>query len=115
MANIGVIFECSDFSKSLNNVDTNDYIYLDPPYAPETNTSFVGYTKEGFGIDNHIKLFQLIHKLTETKIMLSNSDVSLVREIFTIEKYNISSILCKRTINSKNPGSKSKEVIIKNY
>ena len=111
----GVIFECSDFSKSLNNVDTNDYIYLDPPYAPETNTSFVGYTKEGFGIDNHIKLFQLIHKLTETKIMLSNSDVSLVREIFTIEKYNISSILCKRTINSKNPGSKSKEVIIKNY
>ena len=48
-------------------------------------------------------------------MMLSNADVSLVRENFTTEKYNISSILCKRTINSKNPESKTKEVVIKNY
>ena len=55
--------------------------------------------------------------MTETnkKIMLSNSDVSLVRDNFTNEKYNITSILCKRAINSKNPEAKAKEVIIKNY
>jgi hypothetical protein len=47
--------------------------------------------------------------------MLSNADVSLVRENFTTEKYNTSSILCKRSINSKNPEAKAKEVIIKNY
>lgn len=46
--------------------------------------------------------------------MLSNADVSLVRENFK-EKYSTSSILCKRSINSKNPESKAKEVIIKNY
>lgn len=112
-----VIFECCDFNISLNRVEPNDYVYIDPPYAPETNTSFVGYTKNGFNIDNHNNLFNLIHKLTETnkKIMLSNADVSLVRDNFTNEKYNISSILCKRTINSKNPKAKAKEVIIKNY
>jgi len=112
-----VVFECSDFNTSLTIVEPNDFVYLDPPYAPETDTSFVGYTENGFNIENHEKLFKLIHMLTDTnkKIMLSNADVSLVRENFTNEKYNTSSILCKRSINSKNPDAKAKEVIIKNY
>jgi DNA adenine methylase len=112
-----VIFECCDFNTSLNRVEPNDYVYLDPPYAHETDTSFVGYTENGFNIDKHNNLFKLIHKLTETnkKIMLSNADVSLVRDNFTNDKYNIASILCKRAINSKNPQAKAKEVIIKNY
>jgi DNA adenine methylase len=112
-----VVFECCDFTTSLTNVEPNDFVYLDPPYAPETNKSFVKYTENGFNIENHIKLFELIHGLTDTnkKIMLSNADVSLVRENFTSEKYKTLSILCKRLINSKNPESKAKEVIIKNY
>jgi DNA adenine methylase len=112
-----VVFECSDFNISLTNIKPNDFVYLDPPYAPETDSSFVGYTENGFNIENHNNLFKWIHILTETnkKIMLSNADVSLVRDNFTNEKYNISSILCKRSINSKNPDSKAKEVIIKNY
>ena len=112
-----VVFECCDFNTSLTIVEPNDFVYLDPPYAPETKVSFVGYTENGFNIENHTNLFKLIHILTDTnkKIMLSNADVSLVRENFTNEKYNILSILCKRSINSKNPNSKTKEVIIKNY
>jgi DNA adenine methylase len=112
-----VIFECCDFNTSLKNVEPNDFVYLDPPYAPETDTSFVGYTENGFNIENHHNLFKLIHLLTDTnkKIMLSNADVSLVRENFTNKKYNTLSILCKRSINSKNPEAKAKEVIIKNY
>jgi DNA adenine methylase len=116
-----VIFECCDFNTSLNNIQQNDYVYLDPPYAPETNTSFVGYTENGFNIDNHNNLFKLIHNLTETnkKIMMSNADVTLVRDNFCncvkSDKYKITSILCKRTINSKNPEAKTNEVIIKNY
>jgi len=112
-----VIFECSDFNTSLNQIEPNDYVYLDPPYAPETETSFVGYTENGFNIDNHNNLFKIIHELTETnkKLMLSNADVRLVRDNFTNEKYNITSILCKRSINSKNPEAKAREVIIKNY
>lgn len=112
-----VKFECCDYSISLNNIEENDYIYLDPPYAQETNKSFVGYTKIGFDINNHNKLFQIVHELTEKKIkvMLSNADVSLIKDNFENDKYNITSILCKRAINSKNPQSKTIEVIIKNY
>jgi DNA adenine methylase len=112
-----VIFECCDFNLSVKNVKPNDFVYLDPPYAPEKDTSFVGYTENGFNMENHKNLFKLIHELTTTgkKIMMSNADVNLVRENFTNEKYNTTTILCKRSINSKNPESKAKEVIIKNY
>lgn len=115
-----VIFECCDFTTSLNKCESNDYVYLDPPYAPEKETSFVGYTENGFNIDNHNNLFKLIHTLGVTekniKMMLSNADVGLVRDNFDKnEKYNITSVLCKRSINSKNPEAKAKEVIIKNY
>jgi len=114
-----VIFECCDFHITLANVQHNDFVYLDPPYAPETNTSFVGYTPSGFNIENHKSLFNLIHNLTyannNINIMLSNADVSLVRGNFTNEKYKTLTILCKRSINSKNPGAKVNEVIIRNY
>jgi DNA adenine methylase len=116
-----VVFECCDFTTSLTRIEPNDFVYLDPPYAPETSNSFVGYTENGFNIENHNNLFKLIHNLTDTnkKIMLSNADVDLVRENFCNcaknEKYSTLSILCKRSINSKNPDAKAKEVIIKNY
>jgi DNA adenine methylase len=112
-----VVFECCDYNTSLTKVESNDFVYLDPPYAPETNTSFVGYTEHGFTITNHNQLFNLIHALTDDnkKVMLSNADVNLVRDHFTNEKYNILSIMCKRSIHSKNPDAKAKEVIITNY
>lgn len=112
-----VIFECCDFNTSMSRIEQDDYVYLDPPYAPETEKSFVGYTENGFSLDTHKNLFERIHILTETniKIVLSNADVPLVRNHFTNEKYNIVSVLCKRSINSKSPDAKAKEVIIKNY
>jgi len=112
-----VVFNCCDFSISLNNIEEDDYVYCDPPYVPETNTSFVGYTENGFNLTHHNALFQLIHKLTESnkKMMLSNADVKLIHDNFTNEKYNIIPIMCKRKIHCKNPNAKAKEVIIKNY
>lgn len=112
-----VIFQCCDFETSLENVKKDDYTYLDPPYAPETSTSFVKYTDKGFTIDNHIQLFKMVKKLTEEdkKMMLSNADVSLVRDNFISDEYKITTIICKRKINSKTPQAKVNELIIKNY
>ena len=111
-----VIFEHSDFSKSLNNIVENDFVYLDPPYVPENNNSFISYTENGFNIDQHKKLFQILNSFPKyNKFLLSNSDVSLVHDNFSNKIYNIESIVCKRTINSKNPESKTNEVLITNY
>ena len=44
---------------------------------------------------------------------MSNSNVVLVRENF--KDYYITSIVCRRSINSKKPDSKTKEVLIRSY
>jgi DNA adenine methylase len=115
-----VIFECIDYKicleKISKKIDKNDFIYMDPPYAPENDKSFVSYTETGFNKENHLKLFEIYNNLSkELKLMMSNSDVKLVRDNFSSEVLNIKSIVCKRKINSKNPESKTKELIIKNY
>lgn len=112
-----VIFKCQDFTETLKSIDKNDFVYLDPPYAPEKQNSFVKYNDAGFNLDNHITLFNLIHELDKkkNKIVLSNADVKLVRDNFKDDIYKIQTILCKRTINSKNPESKTNELIIKNF
>ena len=110
-----VEFKVSDFSDSIENVSEGDYIYLDPPYAPENSTSFVGYTKDGFGLDIHKKLFEKIIAFSDKKIlfMMSNSKVKSVLEYF--KAYNCYEVLARRAINSKNPGAKTMEVLVTNY
>lgn len=47
---------------------------------------------------------------------MSNSSAKLVTDSFNDDtKYTIEKILCKRTINAKNPESKVDEVIISSY
>jgi DNA adenine methylase len=112
-----VIFEVADFTESINNYKENDFLYFDPPYAPENTKSFVGYTNSGFKLEKHNELFELCKKLNNNniKFMMSNADVDLVKDNFTSEDYNIEVIECKRAINSKKPNAKTNEIIIKNY
>jgi DNA adenine methylase len=109
-----VIFINSGFENSLSNVLSGDFVYMDPPYAPETKKSFVGYNKKGFPLDKHIQLFDEIKKLKKNKIkfLMSNSKVSLVIDNFT--DCFCEDIIARRAINSKNPGSKTIEIIIYN-
>jgi len=107
-----VIFECLDYSKSIEKVQEGDTVYMDPPYAPETTNSFVGYTEQGFGLSEHQKLFNLCDNLKNVNFIMSNAYVELVKEHFN--NYELYPIQCKRSINSKNPGAKTTEVIIRN-
>jgi len=107
-----VNFVHSGFENSIKQIKERDFVYLDPPYAPENESSFVGYTKDGFGIDVHKKLFEEIKKLKNIKFVMSNSCVKLVLDNFKL--YNIEKIIARRAINSKNPESTAKEVVIYN-
>lgn len=112
-----VKFLCLDFKQSLGRtifINSQDFVYLDPPYAQENDKSFTKYTENGFNKENHIQLFAILKNL-ESKFLLSNADVSLVRENFHEPMFNVESIVCKRTINSKKPNSKTNEIMIRNY
>jgi DNA adenine methylase len=112
-----VNFYYNDFSKSFECIkEENNFIYLDPPYAPENDKSFVGYTKDGFDIKQHELLFNLTKKVSEKNmLMMSNANVKLVKDNFPQNNYKVEEILCRRAINSKNSAAKASEVIITNY
>ena len=109
-----VKFECIGFDKSLINVKEGDFVYLDPPYAPENETSFTKYSLEDFTLESHNKLFTMIKELP-CLFLMSNSNVPLVNNNFSSETFMVKTILCKRSINSKNPGAKTLEVLISNF
>ena len=110
-----VHFKCCDFKTSLCAPKSNDFAYLDPPYAPETKKSFVGYTENGFDLQAHKDLFNMIHNLhiNKTQFLLSNAMVDLVTENF--HNFHIEEVKARRAINSKKPESTTSEVLIWNY
>ena len=113
-----VEFIHASFEDSLKNILTGSFIFLDPPYVPLKATSFVGYTSDGFDLKLHEKLFNILHELKKQNVnwLMSNSCTKLVLDSFNDKKkYSTEKILCRRTINSKNPESKVNEVIIKSY
>lgn len=112
-----VIFTSCSFDVSLSKVSTGDFVYLDPPYAPETSTSFVSYTSDGFGLDQHTRLFKLCHemKAKNVRMAISNADVQLVRDAFPQPTYTTKTISCRRSIHSKEPDARTNEVLIVNF
>ena len=112
-----VVFSSCPFETSFENITSGDFTYLDPPYAPNDDKSFVAYTNQGFKYQQHLDLFKICNDLQQknVKMMMSNSHTELVTNNFSSELFTIDNIVCKRLINSSNPNDTAKEVIIRNY
>ena len=109
-----VIFTCQDFEQTLIGVKKGDFVYLDPPYAPEAPTSFVKYNEDGFNLETHMRLFETVKNINKKKIkfLMNNAKVDLVTDSF--QDCNFSEIVARRSINSKNPASTATEIIVYN-
>jgi DNA adenine methylase len=109
----GVVFRVQPFIESLSSVRPGDFVYLDPPYAPETGTSFVGYTADGFGLEQHESLFTRCQALAAAGCswMMSNADVPVVHDNFPAP-YHTTVLSCRRAIHSRNPDSTTTELLI---
>ena len=104
-----VEFVHSDFESSIRDVGIGDFVYLDPPYAPENSKSFVGYVEDGFDLDDHKRLFSAVKK-TDGMFIMSNANVELVRDEFG--DYDVEEVVARRAIHCKKPGTKTTEVLI---
>jgi DNA adenine methylase len=65
---INPIIECKDYKYALDIADENDFIYLDPPYKPTSETSyFTKYTNLGFGDTDQRNLAKIVEDLDKRK------------------------------------------------
>lgn len=106
----------TDFEEAVKTAKKGDFIYFDPPYDSENDTTFNSYTEEGFGKDEQIRLAKVYKELSDKGcyVMLSNHNTTLINELY--KDYNIHVITAKRNINSKGTKrGKVEEVIITNY
>ncbi|MBV9176510.1 MAG: Dam family site-specific DNA-(adenine-N6)-methyltransferase, partial [Nitrososphaeraceae archaeon] len=70
----------------LENAREGDFIYLDPPYSPESSTAcFTNYTCSGFDNKDQQELATVFRKLEERgcKVLLTNSDTPLIRNLYS--------------------------------
>ena len=112
-----VFLETASFEIVLENAQSGDFVYFDPPYAPLSATaSFTTYTSGGFGEAEQKRLANVCRELDRRGVMflLSNSDLSWVRALY--KGFAIFTVQARRNINSK--GDKRgpvNEILVRNY
>lgn len=119
-----VQFQYGDYSRSMEYVTENTFVYFDPPYRPLNVTSrFTSYTKEDFNDDNQRELAEFYRELNEqnVKLMLSNSNPKNTNKEDTFfdniyQGFNINQIQASRMINANSSGrGKISEILVTNY
>ena len=104
-----VTIVCGDYSQSQSFIDSETFVYLDPPYRPISETSaFTSYNSDAFDDNEQIRLAKFIDEINAAgaKIVLSNSDPKNVNEEDNLfdnlyKNYKINRVEASRAINSK--------------
>jgi len=106
LANVKIV--CGDYKLSSDFIDSNTFVYFDPPYRPLTETSsFTSYSKDGFNDDSQVELAKYIDILGArgAYTLASNSDPKNADENDTFfdklySNHRILRIQANRAINS---------------
>jgi len=106
-----------DYKKATKEAGKEDFVYFDPPYQPVSATAnFTGYTNSGFSFHDQVHLGEWFRELDKRgcRVLLSNSDMEKVREIYA--GYGLQEVEALRAISCKADGRKGHtELIISNY
>ncbi len=106
-----------DFADAVSCAKKGDFVYLDSPYDPVSETaSFTGYTLGGFSKDEQIRLRDLFVDLDKRgcKVLLSNSATDFIKDLY--KDYRIEIVSATRNINSiASKRGKIDEVLVMNY
>jgi DNA adenine methylase len=108
---------CAPYESLLDTVRPGDFVYLDPPYAPLSDTaSFTAYADDGFSMKDQERLRDVVAELDRrgASIMLSNHDVPAIRRLY--ERFRIDVVHAPRAIgaSAQSRGAVA-EVVVRNY
>lgn len=96
----GIKIEHADFRSVLDTARAGDFIYMDPPYVPISDTAaFTSYLSGGFGPKLQATLADTFRELERRgcMVMLSNSDCPEVRELY--KDWRIETVSAPRSIS----------------
>lgn len=122
LKNVKII--CGDYSRCIDYINDETFVYIDPPYRPLTQTSsFTSYSAKVFDDKEQIRLAKFINIISEKGaiVVASNSDPQNTDEndMFfdnLYRNYSIKRIQAKRAINSKSEGRGNvSELLISNF
>jgi DNA adenine methylase len=98
-----VEIDLADFREVLQRPSRGDFVYLDPPYLPVSDTSkFSGYTEKRFRAADLEELASICRELTRRKVgwVMSNRDTPLVGELFA--DHEIIRMTTQRSVAAQN-------------
>ena len=101
----GVELLWADFDRCLALAGAGDFVYLDPPYHPLSDTAnFTSYTAGDFAEQDQRRLVDAFRELDRRgcQVMLSNSYTELVRELY--RDYEQVEVQALRAISSRGSG-----------
>lgn len=115
----GVEIVCAPYDTVLSRAKTGDFVYFDPPYLPTSKTArFVGYTPQGFGFSDHVRLRDVCVELNRrgVRVMLSNCDKEIARSLYELPGFALHGASVSRTIGNKVfKQGRAAELIVVNY
>ena len=109
---------CDTYQNSKDFIDSNTFVYLDPPYVPISKmSSFTSYTKERFNFESQQQLQKFV-KCMDTelnaKFLLSNSHSNIVYDLYS--DYIIHTVKAYRMVNiDATARGQIDEVLISNF
>ena len=112
-------FTVGDYLQTLRKVGAGDWVYLDPPYSPVSETAnFVGYTSRGFDASQQ----EILRDEAEAaaargaSILLSNADTPEVRNLYAGSEWNITEVAVTRSVGATSATRKKMpELLVKSY
>lgn len=119
-----VIIKYGDYSECVDFIDSETFVYIDPPYRPLSETSsFTSYSKTIFDDKQQIQLSKFTEYISGkgAKVLASNSDPkntdkndNFFDDIY--RNFNITRVKASRMINSKGSGRGTlNELLISNF
>ena len=115
---------CGDFALCLDHVDSESFVYFDPPYRPLSSTaSFTSYSKDAFDDVDQRRLKNVYKTLDERGafVMMSNSDPKNINpddDFFDdlYSEYHIKRLNAIRLINcNSDRRGEITEILVTNY
>ncbi len=114
-----ISIKCQDFEQAIKNTSSGDFVYLDPPYQPVSDTAnFTSYTNGDFNFSDQKRLYAKFKALDKrgVKVLLSNSKSPKILQLFKEFSDGIIEISANRFINSVSQlRTGHQELLIKNY